>query len=218
MKNVAVFVDLDETIYPGLTIKDTARWMLAHGYLSKWAYLKILWWLFLRSIGRLNHEAAFRGGAELLKGYRNDELQVAIREAYERFLKPKLSGELRQHIRTWKRRGRLVLATESLGPIARAFAEDLGFDDVLATELEIKSGVVTGRLAGSPLFGNEKVRAIEAWANEHDVRLEKSLAIGGKLDDLPMFESVGGVIIYEGDEATIQFAHKKGWHVTPPGA
>jgi len=62
---------------------------------------------------------------------------------------------------------RLVMATASYAFYARAIAERLGFDDVIATESEHDpAGALTSRIAGENVYGAAKLRAIEAWMAE----------------------------------------------------
>lgn len=54
-----------------------------------------------------------------------------------------------------------------LEPVARA----LGVDAVLATELEVRDGRLTGRLVGANVRGAEKVRRLDAWLGSGEVEL-----------------------------------------------
>ncbi len=59
---------------------------------------------------------------------------------------------------------RLVMATASYAFYARAIAERLGFDDVIATESETDpAGALTPGIVGENVYGAAKLRAVEAW-------------------------------------------------------
>jgi HAD superfamily hydrolase (TIGR01490 family) len=59
---------------------------------------------------------------------------------------------------------RLVIVSASLGAYLRPIANELGFDAVLATELEVgDDGRLTGRMAGNNVRGAEKARVLDAW-------------------------------------------------------
>jgi phosphatidylglycerophosphatase C len=58
---------------------------------------------------------------------------------------------------------RLVIISASLGAYLRPIGERLGFDAVLATELEVADGRLTGRMSGENVRGPEKARRLEAW-------------------------------------------------------
>lgn len=73
--------------------------------------------------------------------------------------------QARQRIEADRAAGyRLVMATASYAFYARAIAERLGFDDVIATESEHDpAGALTARIAGENVYGDAKLRAVEAW-------------------------------------------------------
>lgn len=59
----------------------------------------------------------------------------------------------------------------------------LGVTDVLATDLEVVEGVITGRLATKNCRAEEKVVRLDAWLAGRDVELH---AYGNSPDDAPM--------------------------------
>jgi phosphatidylglycerophosphatase C len=59
---------------------------------------------------------------------------------------------------------RLVIVSASLAAYLRPIAEELRFDAVLATELEVgDDGRLTGRIAGNNVRGPEKARLLDVW-------------------------------------------------------
>jgi HAD superfamily hydrolase (TIGR01490 family) len=59
---------------------------------------------------------------------------------------------------------RLVIVSASLAAYLRPIADELHFDAVLATELEVgNDGLLTGRMAGANVRGAEKARRLEEW-------------------------------------------------------
>lgn len=58
---------------------------------------------------------------------------------------------------------RTVLVSASPSLYLRPWAESVGFQAVLCTELEVVAGRYTGRLASRNCWGPEKVRRLEAW-------------------------------------------------------
>lgn len=99
-----------------------------------------------------------------LAGMRMDELQ----QQGERFAADILPGLLRldaMRCLEWhKRQGhRCVVISASLEIYVRPWAIKAGFNDVIATRLEMQQdGCTTGRLSGANCFGIEKVRRLEA--------------------------------------------------------
>ena len=69
---------------------------------------------------------------------------------------------------SWHRKQQhlLVLVTASLGVYARPAAKALGFDEVIAVEMESAGGHLTGAMTGPNVRGPEKAVRIQAHINE----------------------------------------------------
>ena len=214
----AVFCDLDETLYPGATIKDVGRYLAKRGTLGLTAYVKIGWWLFLKSIDRLNDEAAFAAGVQLLAGWPIEDLRSELDRAYQTVFKPRMGLAVFELVSQWQKQiGPLVLATESLTVIAEPFARDLGALAVLGTEVEVRHGRLTGKLAGPVLRNQAKNAAVIAWAKEHQIDLTRSVAIGARLDDVPLLKLTGQAIVLNPDRPMRHIAEHQGWKIVETG-
>ncbi|MEK7461233.1 MAG: HAD-IB family hydrolase [Patescibacteria group bacterium] len=209
----ATFCDLDETLYPGLSIKDASSWFLQKGYLSRWNYLKIAWWIMLKKLGRLDDEAAFAAGVGLLAGWQEIRFKKAIGEAYAAVLRPKLRPAIYKQMVTWKKRGPVVLVTETLAPIAETFARDLGADAVIATQLDVQNGRLTGKLVGPVMRGEAKLSALRAFAEREKIDLRASIGVGGQIEDTPLIVSCGQGIVINPNNALACVARQAGWKI-----
>lgn len=111
-----------------------------------------------------NDVAKERVFTQCLAGMRTDELQLQG----ERFAMNVLPGLLRDEAMrrlAWHKQQdhRCVVISASLEAYVRPWALQAGFDDVIATHLEVKQdGRLTGNLSGANCFGSEKVRRLEA--------------------------------------------------------
>jgi HAD superfamily hydrolase (TIGR01490 family) len=105
-----------------------------------------------------------------LSGMHMDEL---LQEG-ERFASYVLPGLLShgamQRFEWHKKQGhRCVVISASMELYVRPWATSAGFDDVIATRLEIQEdGRITGKLSGANCFGVEKVRRLESLLGERD--------------------------------------------------
>lgn len=103
-------------------------------------------------------------------GMRIDELQ----QAGERFAADILPGlfrhEAMRRLDWHKRQGhRCVVISASLEIYVRPWAIKTGFNDVIATRLELQeNGCTTGKLSGANCFGIEKVRRLEALLGKRE--------------------------------------------------
>ena len=95
-------------------------------------------------------------------------------------------------VRTHQNLGHTVVIVTSgtsaeVNPLARA----LGIEHVLSTELETDDDVITGRVAGQPLWGAGKVAAVGQFARSHDTELTLSHVYADGDDDIALLDSVG---------------------------
>ena len=90
-----------------------------------------------------------------------------LQQAGERFAMHVLPGMLRheamQRLEWHKQQGhRCVAISASLEYYVRPWATKAGFEDVIATRLQIgEQGCITGKISGANCFGIEKVRRLE---------------------------------------------------------
>ena len=76
---------------------------------------------------------------------------------------------------------------EVVVPLARR----LGLDHVAANRLEVEGGVLTGRVRGRIVDGQEKVRRLREWAERDGVPMERTVAVGDGANDLGMITAAG---------------------------
>jgi len=66
-----------------------------------------------------------------------------------------------------------------------------GLDFAFSNELEVKDGVITGRLAGAIVDGERKAQVLKDMAKVYQVRLEQTVAIGDGANDMLMLKAAG---------------------------
>ena len=108
----------------------------------------------------------------------------------------------------------IITATNSFvtAPIARAF----GIEHLIATEPEIRNGVFTGGVSGTPCFREGKVERLEAWLagrGESLKNIEKSTFYSDSHNDLPLLDQVGHPVAVDPDPALRAHAGARGWPV-----
>lgn len=109
----------------------------------------------------------------ILRGRRHDDL-AEVGERHARTIPSGYRDDVLRSIDDHRSRGhRLVLVTASLGVYARPAAAALGFDHVIAVELEAVDGRCTGAMTGPNVRGAEKAVRIRAWLGDEadDVEL-----------------------------------------------
>jgi phosphoserine phosphatase len=117
----------------------------------------------------------------------------------------------------------IVLVTGTLAPLAEIVKSALERElllrgvetriSIIATQLTIQAGCWTGRVSGSPMFGEAKAAAIRGFAQARADSLQECAAYGDHLLDQFMLEAVGNRIAVNPTLGLRRVALRKGWLV-----
>lgn len=192
MRRSAVF-DLDGTLYAEATMYGLLRALHRREAPLRAALLRsagsrpgrVAW----RIAGRLARRDAFRSAAlRTLAGVPYARVLEAV-DPYLDGLAPRAIAPAMARLERHRAAGdRLLLASATLDPIAQRVAERLGFDDVVASTLEVEGGVCTGRWADD--VRGRKLAALRARVG----RVEPFVVVTDNEDD--------GDLIAEAEHAT----------------
>ncbi len=105
----------------------------------------------------------------------------------------------------------LVLASTSPLAFTTALADELGFDAVIGTSWANDGTSYTGELDGPFVWGPAKADAVEQWAAENNVRLDRSYAYSDSYFDSPLLALVGNPVAVNPDTRLAATAAIKGW-------
>lgn len=105
----------------------------------------------------------------------------------------------------------LVLASTSPLAFTTALADELGFDAVIGTSWANDGTNYTGELDGPFVWGPAKADAVETWAAENGVRLDRSYAYSDSYFDSPLLALVGNPVAVNPDTRLAATAAIKGW-------
>lgn len=75
--------------------------------------------------------------------------------------------------------------------VAEPLAQRLGIDHLAANRLEVRDGVLTGRVEGRIVDREEKTRCLRTWARADGVSMERTVAVGDGANDLGMIKAAG---------------------------
>ena len=136
--------------------------------------------------GELDFRAALEERVALLGGMSEGVLAEC---RYERV---KLTRGARTLVQTMKAHGaHSVLVTGGFTAFAAPVGEAIGFDKVVANELVIKDGMLTGKVAEPIVDKDAKLATLTAEAAKHGLPLAETLAVGDGANDIPMITSAG---------------------------
>lgn len=136
--------------------------------------------------GELDFRAALIERVGLLRGM----AEATIAEC--RAERVRLTRGARTLVQTMKAHGAWsVLVSGGFLPFAAPVAEAIGFDKVVANELEIAGGKLTGKVAEPIVDSSAKLETLRAEAAARGLTLGDTLAVGDGANDIPMITSAG---------------------------
>jgi phosphoserine phosphatase len=135
--------------------------------------------------GEMDFKESFKRRVALLKGLEQDKIKKIIPEL------PLTEGA---HLvtKTLKSLGyKLGILSGGFTFVGEYLKDLLGFDYVYANDLEIKDGIVTGRVTGEIVDGERKASLLRQIAQRENISIEQTIAVGDGANDLPMISIAG---------------------------
>lgn len=135
--------------------------------------------------GELDFESSLRKRVSLLEG-----LPVSVFEKV--FNSIHLTPNAQEFISILQKNGILVgLVSGGFSSIVDRLARPLGIAYFFANQLEVKDGLLTGKLVGTIIGPELKQATLEQWRKELQLPRERTVAIGDGANDLLMLKSAG---------------------------
>lgn len=124
-----------------------------------------------------------------------------------RYERVRLTRGARTLVQTMKAHGaHSVLVTGGFTAFAGPVGEAIGFDKVVANELLIEDGKLTGKVGEPIVDSTAKLETLRSEAAKHGLPLADTLAIGDGANDIPMITSAGLGIGYHPHPAAAEAA------------
>ena len=135
--------------------------------------------------GEIDFKESFRRRVALLKGLKEEQLVKLTKEL------PLTEGAALVS-KTLKSLGyKLGILSGGFRFVGEYLKEQLGFDYMYANELDIKDGVVTGKVISDIVDGEKKAQLLRKLAQKENISLEQTIAVGDGANDLPMISIAG---------------------------
>ena len=135
--------------------------------------------------GELDFESSLRKRVSLLEG-----LPVSVFDKV--FNTIHLTSNAQEFISILQKNGILVgLVSGGFTPIVDKLAKSLDIAYFSANQLEVKDGLLTGKLVGQIISPEVKKETLEQWREELKLPQERTVAIGDGANDLLMLKSAG---------------------------
>ena len=135
--------------------------------------------------GELDFERSLRDRVSFLEGLPISAFDKVFNSIH-------LTPNAQEFISILQKNGILVgLVSGGFTPIVERLAKSLGITYFSANQLEVKDGLLTGKLVGQIISPEVKKETLEQWRKELKLSKERTVAIGDGANDLLMLKSAG---------------------------
>lgn len=135
--------------------------------------------------GELNFERSLRDRVSLLEGLPVSAFDKVFNSIH-------LSPNVQEFISILQKNSIVVgLVSGGFTPIVARLAKSLDIAYFSANQLEVKGGLLTGKLVGAIISPELKQATLEQWRKEFKLPKERTIAIGDGANDLLMLQSAG---------------------------
>ncbi|WP_133405802.1 phosphoserine phosphatase SerB [Parashewanella tropica] len=141
--------------------------------------------------GHLDFEESLRQRVALLEGLDASVIQQLCNEL-------PLTQGLESMVKELKAYGWVVaVASGGFMPFVNHLKGKLGLDGAFANELEIIDGKLTGKVIGKVVDAQAKADILKALAEQHEVAMSQTVAVGDGANDIPMMKAAElGIAFY----------------------
>ncbi len=215
-RSTAAFFDLDKTIIATSSSTAFARDLRSNGLLKPSDALRTAYAQFLFMVGGADARQTARlrdALAETITGWDAAKVRRIVEETVKELIDPVVYEEALTLIRRHQANGRdVVIVSASGAEVVEPIASLLGAEDVIASRMEVKDGVFTGKISVYN-FGPYKADGIREMAAERGYDLERCYAYSDSITDAPMLDAVGYGFAVNPNQAMRRAAASHGWGV-----
>jgi putative phosphoserine phosphatase / 1-acylglycerol-3-phosphate O-acyltransferase len=145
-------------------------------------------------------------------GRTEDELREAGEQLFAKDTAAALFYEAWRLVRAHQNQGHtVVVVTSGIRLEVEPLARELGIDHVLSTAMETENGVLTGRLADRPLWGDQKLAAVSRFAERNRIDLRDCHAYANGHEDFALLTAVGAPHPVNPEPELREYARGNGW-------
>jgi HAD superfamily hydrolase (TIGR01490 family) len=107
----------------------------------------------------------------------------------------------------------LMIITATNDFITRPIATRFGIEHLIATEAELKDGLYTGNIVGTPSYQGGKIERLNDWLKTRDHSLAGAWFYSDSHNDLPLLKCVDNPVAVDPDDQLKQFATQQQWPI-----
>ena len=167
--------------------------------------------------GTLDMNAYLEFAIAPVVGFSRERLEALHDEFMRLYVTPMMLPAAQALIDEHKANGDITLIVTATNRfVTQPIAQRLGVHDLIATDLEHKEGVFSGKIAGIPCFQAGKITKLGEWLKAQansDLSLDNSIFYSDSFNDIPLLEAAAEAVAVDPDETLRSHAENKGWRI-----
>jgi putative phosphoserine phosphatase/1-acylglycerol-3-phosphate O-acyltransferase len=211
--HITAFFDMDRTLINDFSAKKFMTARLFSGETTIKEYLTQFATGIVFATGNRDFEILTKIAALGVKGIPESAFVELGQHVFEDYLEETIYPESRELIQKHFAKGhRVVIISAATTYQIKPIAKVLGIKDIYATEMELRNGKFTGRVA-EMCWGEGKARAARKSAKKNKTDLSKSYFYSDSIDDIRLLKLVGNPVAINPDQKLSQTAFENNWPI-----
>ena len=214
-KNLAIF-DLDNTILNGDSDYSWINFLIDIGYVDKDEYEKKNQYFYDKYYeGRLDYDEWAEFALSTIKGKRPEEIENLLNKFLSSVIEPMINiYALRLLHNHFHSNDVMLLASATNSVIVNPIAKRLGFENIVATEVEIVNGVYSGKFQNTPALGEGKLQKVREWMHRNDFSdFKNTIFYSDSINDFPLLLAVNKAVAVNPDNKLREECAKRSWEI-----
>jgi HAD superfamily hydrolase (TIGR01490 family) len=209
------FIDIDGTLLKGQSQLYFVKYLRERKKLSFVQNLLLISWFIFYKLGFVDSpKRALLYAINSFKGKSGMEVDSLAQDFFDKILRDKIYPKAGELIREIVESGhKPILVSAAIQPIVSAISKHFQVSDYICTQLEKNDGILTGRIDGNPVYGEEKISAVMKYCKEHDIDINSSEAFADHLSDKALLEKAGKAIAVNPTSGLYNLAVEKKWSI-----
>ena len=214
-RNLAIF-DLDNTILNGDSDYSWINFLIQTGHIDKEEYEKKNQYFYDKYYeGNLDYDEWAEFALSTIKGKKPEDIEDLLSKFLSSVIEPMINiYALRLLHNHHHNNDVMLLASATNSVIVNPIAKRLGFENIVATEVEIIDGVYSGKVRGIPALGEGKLQKVREWmsiSNIHDFK--NATFYSDSINDFPLLSVVKNPIAVNPDDKLREECQKRAWEI-----
>ncbi len=207
--------DLDNTLIAGDSDCLWGEFLTEQGYVDSAAYQAGHEKFYEEYVaGTMNIYAFLEFQLKVLADNDRAQLEAWRKNYIETKIKPIMLPQAIALIDDHRQKGHeLLIITATNRFITEPIANEFKIDNLIACEPEEINGQYTGKVSGTPSYGEGKVIRLNDWLDNQEQKLEESWFYSDSHNDIPLLKEVNHAIAVDADDTLIAEAENQNWPV-----